>query len=149
VWRLRQLIPLPMLAALASSGAGCGTSYRPQASARLAVVIHHGAAMYVKDGRETPVGPLGGRLQDLVAESPDAAAHAHAAHTELAIGIPCYLTGVAGVVVGVAVLSGPIGWVVIGVGAATGGTGLGLMGAGLTHVVDAINVHNDAIAHPP
>jgi hypothetical protein len=54
------------------------------------------------------------------------------------------MTGLAGVVVGLAVLSGPIGWVAIGVGAVTAGTGLGFMGAGLTHAVDAVNIHNDA-----
>jgi hypothetical protein len=43
-------------------------------------------------------------------------------------------------------LSGPVGWVVLGVGAATGGTGLGLLGAGFTHVIDAVNIHNDAVS---
>ena len=108
------------------------------------MVIHHGAAMYVKDGRELPIGPFSGDLEGLVADVPAAAAHAHTAHTQFIIGVPSYMTGLAGVVVGIAVLSGPIGWVVIGVGAATAGTGLGFMGTGLTHAVDAVNIHNDA-----
>jgi hypothetical protein len=112
----------------------------------LTVVIHHGAAMYVTNGHETPIGPLGGSLESLVAAEPAAAAQAHTARTELAVGVPCYLGGIAGVVVGIAVLSGPVGWVVLGVGAATAGTGLGFMGAGLTHAVDAVNLHNDAVS---
>jgi hypothetical protein len=108
------------------------------------MVIHHGAALYVKDGHELPIGAFSGHLEGLVAEVPAATAHAHTAHTEFAVGVPAYLTGLGGVVIGIAVLSGPIGWVVIGIGAATAGTGLGLMGKGLTHAVDAVNIHNDA-----
>lgn len=123
---------------------GCSTTYQPRHTGRVGVVIHHGAATYVKDGREVPIGPFSGDLQGLVANVPSAAAHAHTAHTQFAIGVPTYMTGLAGVVVGIAVLSGPIGWVAIGVGAVTAGTGLGFMGAGLTHAVDAVNIHNDA-----
>jgi hypothetical protein len=111
----------------------CSTTYQPRHTGRVGMVIHHGAAVYVKDGRELPLGPFSGDLEGLVADVPAAAAHAHTAHTQFA-----------GVVVGIVVLSGPIGWVVIGVGAATAGTGLGFMGTGLTHAVDAVNIHNDA-----
>ena len=122
----------------------CSTTYQPRHTGRVGLVIHHGVAMYVKDGRELPIGPFNGELEGLVADVPAAAAHAHAAHTQFIIGVPAYMTGLGGVVVGIVVLSGPIGWVVIGVGAATAGTGLGLMGKGLTHAVDAVNIHNDA-----
>lgn len=128
---------------LASLQVDCSTTYQPRHSGRVGVVIHHGAAVYVKNGHEVPLGPFGGDLQGLVANVPSAAAHAHTAHTQLAIGVPTYMTGLAGVVVGIVVLSGPIGWVVIGVGAVMAGTGLGFMGAGLTHAVDAVNIHND------
>jgi hypothetical protein len=130
---------------LSSAGAACGTSYQPQPTARVGVVIHGGAALYVKNGRETSVGPLGGDLEELVAETPAAAAHAHTARTQLSIGIPFYVVGIAGVFIGLVVLGGPVGLVVIGAGAATGGTGLGFMGAGFTHAVDAVNIHNDAV----
>jgi hypothetical protein len=103
--------------------------------------------MYVKDGQEQPVGPFAGSLAALVADVPVAAAHARTAHTQFAVGVPAYVIGLGGVVVGIAVLSGPIGWVVIGAGAATAGTGLGLMGNGLTHAVDAANIHNDAVSN--
>jgi hypothetical protein len=101
--------------------------------------------MFVKDGQEQPIGPFGGQLGALVADVPAAAAHAHTAHTRFAVGVPAYVTGLGGVVIGIAVLSGPIGWLVIGAGAATAGTGLGLMGNGLTHAIDAVNIHNDAV----
>jgi hypothetical protein len=101
--------------------------------------------MYVKGGQEQPIGPFSGHLGALVADVPAAAAHARTAHTQFVVGVPTYVTGLGGVVVGIAVLSGPIGWLVIGVGAATAGTGLGLMGNGLTHAIDAVNIHNDAV----
>jgi hypothetical protein len=134
-----------VLSGVGLSIGACGTSYQPRPTARVGVVIHHGAAMYIKNGRETPVGPLGGHLEELVAETPAAAAHAHTAHTQLAVGVPFYLVGIAGVAVSLIALSGPVGWVVIGAGAALGGTGLGFMGSGFTHAVDAVNVHNDAV----
>ena len=126
--------------------AGCSTTYQPRRSDQVGVVIHHAGAMYVKDGRELPIGPFNGDLEGLVAETPEAAAHARKGHTQFMFGVPGYLLGAAGVVVGVAALSGPVGWVVIGAGAATAGTGLSLMGAGLTHAVDAVNIHNDAVS---
>ena len=97
----------------------------------------------MKDGHELPIGPFSGNLEGLVKDVPAAAAHARTAHTELMVGVPAYLAGLGGVVVGIVLLSGPIGWVVIGVGAATAGTGVGLMGSGLTHAVDAVNIQSD------
>lgn len=123
--------------------AACSTTYQPRPTGRVGVVIHHAAPMYVKDGREVPIGPFGGDLASLVADTPAAAMHARKANTQLFIGVPTYLTGVAGVIVGIAVLSGPVGWVVIGIGALAAGTGLGFMGSGVTHAVDAVNIHND------
>lgn len=128
---------------LASLLAACSTTYQPSRPGRIGLVIHHGAAAYVKDGRELPVGPFSGHLEELVADVPAAAAHARTAHTEFMVGVPAYLTGLGGVVVGIVLLSGPIGWVVIGVGGAAAGAGLGLMGAGFTHTLDAVNIHGD------
>jgi len=128
--------------------AACSTTYQPRPTGRVAMVIHHAGAFYIKNGREVPIGPFGGGLEDLTGDLPAAAAHARTAHTRLLIGVPAYLTGAAGVIVGVVVLSGPIGWVVIGVGAAFLGTGLGFMGSGFTHAIDAVNIHNDTVQPP-
>lgn len=122
----------------------CSTTYQPRHTGQVGVVIHHAAPVYVKDGREEPIGPFGGDLESLVSDTPAAAVHARKSHTRLAIGVPTYLTGIAGVIVGIAAMSGPVGWVVIGIGALTAGTGLGFMGSGFTHAVDAVNIHNDA-----
>ncbi|HEX2656772.1 MAG TPA: hypothetical protein VHU40_00815 [Polyangia bacterium] len=134
---------------LATAGAllalGCGTTYTPRPTAHVGVVISRGGAYYVKNGQRTPVGPLGGDLAALVSESPAALAHAKAARADLSVGVPCYITGLGSVVVGILAFSGPVGWVMMGAGGAIGGTGLGLMGAGLTHAVDAVNIHNDAV----
>jgi len=129
-------------------GLGCGTSYTPRPTSRIGLLIRHGGPYYVKDGQQFPIGPLGGDLPSLVATSPAAVAHARAARADLAVGVPCYITGVGTVVVGILALSGPVGWVVIGAGGAIGGTGIGLMGAGVTHAVDAVNIHNDATGGP-
>ena len=122
----------------------CSTTYQPRHTGRVAVVIRHAAPFYVKDGREVPIGPLGGDREGLVTDTPAAAAHARKAYTQLAIGVPTYVTGITGVIIGIAVLSGPVGWVVIGVGAFTAGTGFGFIGSGFTHATDAVNIHNDA-----
>ncbi len=135
--------PSLVLATLASLLAACGTTYQPTRSGRIGVVIRHGAPSYVKDGHPVRIGPFGSHLEELVADVPAAAAHARTAHTELMVGVPAYLTGLGGVVLGIVLLSGPIGWAVIGIGGAAAGTGLGLMGAGVTHTLDAVNIHND------
>lgn len=132
------LLALPLLAA------ACGTSYQPRDSALVSLVIDRGALVYLHEGRRVVVGPLGGGLQPLVADTPAAAAHAKTGEKRLAIGIPTYLTGATGVLTGVLILSGPIGWIAIGVGAGAMGTGVGLLGSGVTHLVDAVHIHNDA-----
>ena len=132
--------------AMAWSQVACSTTYQPQHTGRVGVVVRHAAPFYVKDGREVPIGPFGGDLESLVTDTPAAVAHARKAHTQLAIGVPTYLTGITGVIIGIAVLSGPVGWVVIGVGALTAGTGLGFIGSGFTHATDAVNIHNDAVS---
>ena len=134
--------------ALALIVVGCGTTYQPRPSQRIGLVIHHGSVVYVQNGSEEQIGAMGGDLPRLVAGTPAAAAHAAKARKELGWGVPSYVLGLGGVVVGLTALSGPIGWVVIGVGAALGGTGLGLMGAGVTNAIDAVNIHNDQVGAP-
>jgi hypothetical protein len=124
---------------------GCSTAYQPQRPGQIALMIHHGAAMYVKDGRQVPIGPLGGDLPSLVSDAPAATTAAHRARHQLSVGVPGYVGGAATVVTGLA-LSGPVGWVVLGVGAAVVGVSLTLIGAGVTNAVDAVNLHNDATA---
>jgi hypothetical protein len=133
-----------MAISLASLAWGCSTTYTPRPSGHVGLVISRGGAYYVKDGQRTPVGPLGGDLAGVVTASPAAVAQAQAARADLSVGVPCYITGLGGVVVGILAFSGPLGWVVMGAGGAIAGTGLGLMGAGVTHAVDAVNLHNDA-----
>lgn len=126
--------------------AACSTTYQPKHTGRVALGIHHAAAVYVKDGQAKAVGPFSGELPGLVAETPAAAVQAHRANRQFQIGIPFYLTGVGGVLVGAIVLSGPVGWLVLGGAVSVLATGLGFMGAGLTNAIDAVNIHNDAIS---
>jgi hypothetical protein len=129
-------------------GGACSTTYQPQQrSGRVVIVIHRGAALYVKDGRQEPIGPFGGDLPALVAETPEAATAAHRARNQLAAGVPIYVGGAAAIVTGL-LLAGPVGWVVLGLGAASAATGLSLMGAGFTNAVDAVNLQNDATPAP-
>jgi len=132
------------LGLLAAGNLACGTSYRPRSDGQVRLVIHHGAALYVQDGRELPVGPFSGNLPGLVATCPAARENARIAHRDLAVGASAYLAGAAGLVIGLLALSGPAGWVVIGAGATVGGTGIGFLGAGLTDAIDAVNLFNDA-----
>jgi hypothetical protein len=134
--------------AMALSCVACGTAYQPARAERIGVVIHRGAAFYVKEGREVPIGPLGGALEPLVGGSPEAAAHAHRAHTELSVGVPLYLLSAAAIIAGIASSRASVRWPLIGGGAVGAGTGLSLMGAGLTNIVDAVNIYNDAAALP-
>ena len=143
--KVTRAAPLAVAACAVLSGA-CGTVYRPEPSARIALVVHGGGAYYLEDGRETPIGPLGGALEPLVAGDADAVASARRARRDLSIGVPAYLVGVAAVVVGL-VIAKPAGWAVAGAGAATAGTGIVLLGAGAVNAVDAVNVHNDRV--PP
>lgn len=136
---------LGLVLALPFLAAACSTTYRPRPSARVGLVVHGGGLAYVENGRETPVGPLGGDLPQLVASNPDAAAHARTARAELAAGVPAYLLGVGAVALGLGFLSGPGRWVALGTGLCVGGTGLGLMGAGFTHALDAVNLYNDTV----
>lgn len=108
--------------------------------------IKHASAVFVKNGNLVSIGPFTGELEGLVADVPTAAAYAHRAHTQFMIGVPAYLTGVGGVIIGVVLLSGPVGWIVIGSGVSVLGTGLGFMGAGFTNAVDAVNMHNDVVS---
>jgi hypothetical protein len=130
--------------AVAISCVACGTAYQPANSGHIGLVIHRGAAFYVKDGREVPIGPLGGALEPLVDTSPAAAAHARRAGRQLAVGVPLYLLSAATIIVGIASSRPPLHWTLIGSGAAGAATGLGLMGAGVTNIVDAVNIYNDA-----
>jgi hypothetical protein len=126
------------------AGTACSTSFQPRANGQVGIVIHHGAAIYVKDGQEVPIGPLGGALQPLIASVPSASALAHRSRNQLAIGVPLYVCGVAALVLRAIVLRGPAGWTALGAGGASTVTGLGLIGAGFTNAVDAVNIYNDS-----
>ena len=135
---------MPLAAAI--SCVACSTAYQPSSDGHISVVIHHGGAFYVKDGREIQIGPLGGALEPLVESSPAATAHARRARTQLGVGVPLYLLSAAAVITGLASSREPLRWSLIGAGAAGGITGLSLMGAGVTNLVDAVNIYNDAPA---
>jgi hypothetical protein len=111
------------------------------------IIIHHGAALYVKNGQEVPIGPFGGALEPLVADVPLAATKAHRSHNELAVGVPLYLGGVAALVLRIFVLRGWEGSAALAAGATSTVTGLSLIGAGFTNAVDAVNIHNDCVSH--
>lgn len=133
-----------LVLAVGGGGASCGTAYQPRPSPRIGIVIHHGAAFYVKNGQEVVIGPLGGALEPLVATSPPALARAHRGYLQLAFGVPLYLGGAASVFVGLVTSRVPLKWTLVGAGAASAGTGLGLIGSGFLNAVDAVNIYNDS-----
>ena len=133
------------LGLLLAVGLGCGTTYQPRPSPRIGLAVRAGTLNYVQNGRETPVGPLGGDLGALVADNPEAAAQARTARTQLVVGVPAYLIGIGVVALGLWLVDGNARWVTAGAGAGVAGTGLGLMGAGFTHLIDAVNIYNDGL----
>jgi hypothetical protein len=133
------------IAVLALAICACSTTHAPRPSARVGVVIRHGGAYYVKEGQLSPVGPFAGGLEDLVGAQPQARRLAHRATTELEIGVPLYVVGLAGVVASLAAIHGDARWPLAGASAVAAGTGLTLIGAGFTNAVDAVNVHNDDV----
>ena len=135
-------------AACCCAAVACSTSYQPRANGQVSLIIHHGAAMYVKDGQEVPIGPLGGALQPLVASVPAAGTMAHRSHNQLAVGVPLYVAGVAALALRLFLLRGWEGSTALGVGATSTVTGLTLIGAGFTNAVDAVNIYNDAACAP-
>jgi hypothetical protein len=143
----RRRVPAALLLLAAGLG-GCGTAFRPRDEPRIALVIHHGGAYYLKGGAETPIGPLGGDLVGLVSGQDEAVRYARRSRNELAAGIPAYLVGITAVLVGLA-LSKPAGWIVAGAGAASTATGITLMGAGAVNAIDAIHVYNDRVTSEP
>lgn len=144
----RLLAPLLFALTVGCWGASCGTTYQPKPNPRIGIVIHHGAAFYVKNGQEVVIGPLGGALEPLVASSPPALARAHRGYLQLAFGVPLYLGGAASVLVGLVTSRAPLKWTLIGAGAASAGTGLGLIGSGFLNAVDAVNIYNDSASLP-
>jgi hypothetical protein len=141
----RAAAAIAFAAVAAASLPACSSVYRPRPSARVGLIIQHGGAFYVKEGQAYPIGPLGGPLEALVASSPPAVALAQRSRSQLAVGVPLYVVGVAAVVVGLLASPSPtvLKWGLVGGGAASGVTGIGLMGAGVTNAVDAVNVYND------
>ncbi|HVU53313.1 MAG TPA: hypothetical protein VHL80_21660 [Polyangia bacterium] len=135
-------------AACALACGACGTVYRPATSPRIELVVHGGAVRYLKEGRETAVGPFGGDLEALVAGNDEALRYARRARHELAVGVPAYVCGFAAIAAGL-FLGKSTGWITAGAGAATAGVGLGLLGAGAVNAVDAVNAYNDRVAPWP
>jgi hypothetical protein len=126
--------------------AGCSTTHQPRPDPGIGLVIRNGGAYYVQNGQLTNVGPFGGDLERLVAASPEAARLAHRGHIELAIGVPLYLIGFAGVFTTLAIVQNDARWPLVAAGGVVTFSGLSLMGAGFTNVLDAINAHNDTVA---
>jgi hypothetical protein len=122
----------------------CGTAYRPKPTPRLTLIVEHGGVAFLKNGHASPVSPLGGDLPELVAADADAVRAARRARHQLAFGVPAYVLGFAGVLVGLS-LGKPAKWPVVAGGAVLGVSGLASMGAGATNAIDAVNRYNDAV----
>jgi len=137
--------PIVAVVAACCAAAACSTSYQPRANGQVGLIIRHGAAIYVKDGQEVPIGPFGGALEPLLASVPSAARMAHRSHNQLAAGVPLYVGGVAALVLRVFLLRHWEGTAALGAGATSTVAGLSLIGAGFTNAVDAVNTYNDAV----
>jgi len=142
------------IAAVAAT-AGCSTTYSPQRSGRVAMIMPDGSPAFVRDGRTYPAGVLGGGLADAVACDPEAVEHAHAYTRDMAIGLISTIAGTAAV-------GGDAAYGTARAGAWPQPVDLGILGAGVVAIIigdiflanappnlyDAINIYNDHVSAP-
>jgi hypothetical protein len=142
---LSRLVAWLALAATASCA-----GYVPHAGRH---VVVDSSNVYHRDGREYPIGLMGGGADALVAG--DARALEHVARHQHLVreGTFFYALGLAGMIVG-AVASGQVAsparrdtvlWGSFGAGAAITAAGIYMMLEGKAALVDAINVYNDDV----
>jgi hypothetical protein len=140
--------------AAAAATAACSTTYSPQRSGRVAMVVEGGSLAFVRDGRTYPLGLLGGGLADAVACDPEAVEHAHAYTRDMAIGLISTIAGVAALAGDLAYASvparagawpQPVDLGILGAGAVAAILGDIFLDSAQPNLYDAINIYNDHV----
>jgi hypothetical protein len=161
-----RIIPFLLPVALASTA--CSTSYAPQNSGRVSVVVRGGRLALNTNGRDFRTGPFGGDVDQAVACDARAKSEAETYQTQQTTGTIFVFAGGALVGVGAglfaaSVLSGSLGESGSSTSSVGGALGPslefalgGLVAAAIgrmftssaeTHLWDAVNIYNDGIAN--
>jgi hypothetical protein len=156
---MRNVPCLALLVPVALGGAACSTSYAPQNSGRISVVMEGGSMALNKNGKTYRIGPFGGTVDEAVAGNPRAESEASAYQSQQTTGTIFAFTGGALEAAGAGLL------VAHATGSGTDsalGPSLGLMLGGLAaeflalivlssaqpHLWDAVNIYNDGVKEP-
>ena len=146
-----------VVAVLASSTAGCSSSYVPAASPRLSLIMEGGTYAFVRDGKKYEGGVTGGDIEEAVQGSPKAEEYAHEYKTGMTTGFAMTILGAAAAVGGLTLFgvqaahqtSGdtlpPAGLLVASGGLIVELIGVAVASNALPHLFDAINAYNDAL----
>jgi hypothetical protein len=128
--------------------AGCASQYVPLPSPRIKACPENG---FCRDGKQyKPSVFFDFETDDLVAGNPRASAEVSRFRTKAAVGGAMYLTGLVGIFVFPRKLvpsddPDMAGWMVLGSGLSLAFAGLILAATGRAHLLDGINIYNDAI----
>jgi hypothetical protein len=147
-------IALTLMTALAAMG--CSTSYAPQNTGRISVVMEGGAVQLYKDGKTYKPGVFGGNIDEAVAGNPRAEREAATYQTYQTTGAIFSFAGLAVELGGVGVLaaSAPISSAnsafFPALGLMLGGLAVEIASLAFTmsaqpHLWDAINIYNDGV----
>jgi hypothetical protein len=138
---------------------GCTSSYLPQPSPRVSLVMEGGSYAYVRDGRKYEGGLFGGDIDKVVQGNPKAEKYAHEYKTGMVTGFILTTIGVVGAAGGLTVLTvdasqsrspgssvPPTGLIIAGAGLFVEIVGAILELNAIPHVFDAVNAYNDGPA---
>jgi hypothetical protein len=92
---MRTLLVVAVVAVVVVVGAGCSSSYIPQARGKVAIILKDGKPAYTRDGEIYEHGLLGGGLVEAVHGNPRAEQAAHEYRSRMGTG---FLVGFAGLV---------------------------------------------------
>jgi hypothetical protein len=156
---MRTLLSLAVLAAAASSTA-CSTSYSPQNSGRISVVMEGGSPELYKNGRTYKPGLFGGNVDEAVAGNARAEEEAETYQTHMTTGAILSFAGLGLELGGAALLAAsppsssgnnalfPSLGLMLG-GAVAAVVSLAFTMSAQPHLWDAINIYNDGVKEPP
>jgi hypothetical protein len=142
--------------AIALAATGCSTSYAPQNSGRIAIVMDGGAMQLYKNGKTYKPGLFGGNVDEAMAGNPRAEDEAETYQTYQTTGAVFSFAGLALEVGGIGVLAAgppsPSGNNALfpALGLALGGLAAEIASLVFTvsaqpHLWDAINIYNDGV----
>jgi hypothetical protein len=147
-----------LLTLLATSA--CSTTYVPQNTGRIAVVMDGGSYALFKDGKVYKPGLFGGDVDEAVAGNPRAEDEMSTYQGQQTTGALCTIGGAALVLGGAAVLaaappqSGDSRGLTPSLAMFLGGLVVDLIGLAFTtsaqpHLWNAVNIYNDGVGQPP